>query len=293
MSHRSLVAGVSLALSIATTATAGDGHQHAGDVIIGKTVAGQIIIEFDADEALPLVPVDGPLLFGCAHDDPGFESLEEDEPKEGIFVLPPGADIRLEIVSITPGLVIYSPGFAQTLDSAGEQMTLGPPPIHLHATFHFDSNHPQFDPLATPTLTFILIDDAGLCTDSEEITLAFQCAAPGACCLPDGECEEGEFEALCEEEGGAFLGEGSSCTPNACQQLGACCFADGFCEDVFQSECDKEGGVSAGPGTDCASSECHGGFQPIPTTSQWGLIVLALLLGIVAKASFGRRPATA
>ena len=86
--------------------------------------------------------------------------------------------------------------------------------------------------------------------------------------------------------------------------------ASGQCvNDILPATCTAQGGTHAGAGTVCLGDsdgdgidnrcdQCPGVddavFAPgcigkIPTVSQWGLLVLALLLMVVAKVSFGRR----
>lgn len=190
-------------------------HEHAGDFVVGKDAGGTLGSEFAEGEVYPLPPVNGPLLFGCALDDPGFMSLEADEPDEGFFTLPPGAIIVFELVSIDPGLVIHTPGFADTLDTPGDTWVLGSAPFDEHPTWHIDANHPNYDFNATYSATFRLVDTSGECLTSEDITVTLGCAPPGACCLPDGTCEEGEFEDPCGDEGGTFLGADSVCAGSA------------------------------------------------------------------------------
>ncbi|MHC5004667.1 MAG: hypothetical protein ACYTJ0_16255, partial [Planctomycetota bacterium] len=54
----------------------------------------------------------------------------------------------------------------------------------------------------------------------------------GACCLPNGTCEDvlaSGAQATCEGMGGVFQGEGSTCAEleAACPKPGACCLPDG------------------------------------------------------------------
>jgi hypothetical protein len=125
------------------------GHQHEGDVIIGFRLgvndANQLALELEADHATELPPVDG-ILAGWAGEDPGFESLEEDEPDEGFYALIPGAEIVLDVIGCTSGFKAHTPGFADRLDSPGDQLILGGPPFHVHLEWHIDSSDPGFDP---------------------------------------------------------------------------------------------------------------------------------------------------
>ncbi len=120
--------------------------------------------------------------------------------------------------------------------------------------------------------------------------------ADGACCLPDGTCQEltptvcaamsgafqGDFtlcanvdcpsppgaccfgpdsclnftEDDCGTAGGTWLGAGTECDGFACP-LGACCLPDGSCVDgIPGADCDAQGGVFQGVGSECGSVEC-------------------------------------
>jgi hypothetical protein len=64
------------------------------------------------------------------------------------------------------------------------------------------------------------------------------CGAPvaGACCFADGTCSV-LLQADCLAAGGAYRGDGTSCSPNPCPQLGTCCAGDGACTFVLQANC--------------------------------------------------------
>ena len=93
-------------------------------------------------------------------------------------------------------------------------------------------------------------------------------ACEGACCLDDGRCLEQDVET-CLSFGGMPAPEGGRCEGDT----------DG---DGIVNACDLC------PGVDDAvfAPECEGA---IPTTSQWGLIVLTLLLLAGGKIYFGGR----
>ncbi|MGB0716220.1 MAG: hypothetical protein ACPGXK_10100 [Phycisphaerae bacterium] len=206
---------------MAATVMAGDHdhdheHGHGGDVEVGVNAANAIELEFDADVAAELPPVNGPLLFGCSLDDPGFFAIEEDEPEEGLFAIPAGVEIVFTLVSLDPGLRIFSPGFGTELTSPGDSFSLGAVPFDTHPTWLIDETHPAFDEEGVFSATFNLSAPGGEVDPSENVTMLLGCAHPGACCLPTGECEDGEFEGACEAEGGIFLGEDTTCTENAC-----------------------------------------------------------------------------
>ena len=75
--------------------------------------------------------------------------------------------------------------------------------------------------------------------------------------------------------------------------LGACCDHDTFggCTDTAFADC-QGGKLEWTKGASCATIACV--HNAIPTVSQWGLVVLTLLLLTGAKIYFGRpqaRPA--
>lgn len=118
-------------------------------------------------------------------------------------------------------------------------------------------------------------DDGNECT-SDVCDGTANCTHPinglcGACCLPNGTCNDQVQEGTCESLGGTFIVAGSNCGNDS----------DGDGIDDLCDQC---------PGVDDAvfAPGCVGA---IPTTSQWGLVVLAMLLLIGGKLYFGRRTA--
>jgi hypothetical protein len=151
-----LVAGLIPAVSAGSSAWAGE-HRHADDFEIGVSAGGQLEAVFDEDEAFLLPPVDG-LLQGWAAGDPGFLSVEENEPDKGLFVLDAEADIVLEVLALDPAFKLRDAGFVPI--PPGGQFALGMPPIHIHpGAWHIDSTDPGFMPSQTIWQgTFRLID---------------------------------------------------------------------------------------------------------------------------------------
>ncbi|MCK4343569.1 MAG: hypothetical protein KAY37_17795, partial [Phycisphaerae bacterium] len=75
-------------------------------------------------------------------------------------------------------------------------------------------------------------------------------APTGACCYPDGSCEE-KAESNCE---GVWLGADTDCgPPNPCPQPGACCYPDGSCDVTLEADCT---GDWLGAGTVCVPNPC-------------------------------------
>jgi hypothetical protein len=76
------------------------------------------------------------------------------------------------------------------------------------------------------------------------------------------------------------------------EHTGACCDEDTFggCQVLAESQCNCKKCVFH-KDTPCIDAGCV--HNSIPTVSQWGLLVLTLLLLTGAKIYFGRRPAKA
>jgi hypothetical protein len=109
--------------------------------------------------------------------------------------------------------------------------------------------------------------DSGNCTgtgqpfkpgcDHDEY-LIFRLAIPlGGCCLPDDECQN-TSEAVCEELGGFYEGDGEFCEiDTTCVEettIGACCIG-GTCYDLETDKCADENGIWFGPGSTCDDEE--------------------------------------
>lgn len=163
----------SICLACPTMTRAGDDHDHA-DIIVARTLAGQLAIEFDAKMPIALPPASG-LITGWAADDPGFMSLMKDEKDEGLFVPSPMSIVVLELISVDPGLKLWRPGFSGVLANPGDQWIIGSPDFDAHAIFHIDANDPAFDPdVSEYFLSFRLLDSGTTgYSASDEITLSF------------------------------------------------------------------------------------------------------------------------
>ena len=134
-----------------------------------------------------------------------------------------------------------------------------------------------------------------------------QCLGTAACCFPDGSCEY--LDALCCENRG-----GTPYTGELCGDLQGCCIPDAgtclaACVNTAELCCIGEfGGTPMGSGTACGTDSdadgiddlcdvcsgvndhdfCPGCNSAIPTVSEWGLVILTLLLLVAGKVYFGR-----
>ncbi len=106
--------------------------------------------------------------------------------------------------------------------------------------------------------------------------------------------------------------DGSECTDDACDGVGvvcghtdnglcgACCQTDDTCADeMLQETCTSQGGTFAGASTQCQGDSDGDGVDDlcgpgpsIPTVSQWGIVIMVLLILTVGKISFSRRHST-
>lgn len=178
------------------------------------------------------------------------------------------------------------------------------------------------------TVTFTATDDCGNSAQcSTEVKVAgAACCNPQACCLPNGTCVN-LLASQCLAQGGTPQGIGSACTaPRACCLSGVCQTLDPLC-------CVQAGGLPLAPGAACqgdpdgdgvdgvcgdacpqnpdllAPEACCPNQTPsclnqdcddvdcdnliIPTVSEWGLVILTLLLLVAARLAFGDRRRTA
>jgi hypothetical protein len=116
--------------------------------------------------------------------------------------------------------------------------------------------------------------------------------AVGGCCDGlTGVCTDGVLAAACVCQQCTWS-KGMSCSAMQCVAAqGACCDSDdGSCTSTTMAQCNCEKCVWT-KGAACGEVECRANFTPIPTVSEWGLAILALLLLTGAKIYFGRRQA--
>jgi hypothetical protein len=81
---------------------------------------------------------------------------------------------------------------------------------------------------------------------------------PGACCQETGDCTPDLLPTDCAMIGGTWLGSGTTCEPNPCEQppVGACC-TETSCSEVDVFDCGNLGGTWLGADTTCGD-DCDG-----------------------------------
>lgn len=121
--------------------------QHDDDFVIGVTGSGMLAVEGHFDEAHLLPEFSDNGIFGWFGSQPGFASLDHDEPDEDFFMLAAGVDVHFELIATDPAFKVYTHNF--DLLTPGDTFSLGGPDIHRHAFWHIDSNDPAFDPNQT------------------------------------------------------------------------------------------------------------------------------------------------
>lgn len=103
---------------------------------------------------------------------------------------------------------------------------------------------------------------------------------PYACCFGDNTCQDIDSNQ-CIAQGGipqglALCGGTEACCGSA---PGSCYMADRIC-------CLANGDTPQGPGSTCASNPCG---TPVPTVSEWSLIIMTVLAFTAGTILFSRR----
>ncbi len=160
--------------------------QHEGDVIVGRTAAGQLKIGgFIPDLNIVVLPPTDPKspFNGWSDVEPGFDHLVTSEPQSDWFILQAGAQIRLEVVAVDPAFKAVDTSF-NVLDQPGQQTLLGGATLHNHVIWLIDADDPAYDPARTLwRATFKLVDTGSTgYAESDPFTFYFanlDCARDG------------------------------------------------------------------------------------------------------------------
>jgi len=154
-----------------------------GENIFGSTEAGRGALTVDA---VPVVEVPFSTCLGSTEEDcaggtalyvatdPGFDSTEEDEPEEPLFVLEAGTAVTLEIIEIDQGITLKFDNTRLTEPHA--MIVLGTTPVHRDLEWQLglpgglvEERH----------VTFKLTTTSGRYTESEEVTVTLQPTSEG------------------------------------------------------------------------------------------------------------------
>ncbi|MCW5891332.1 MAG: hypothetical protein KIT14_12380 [bacterium] len=183
--HRStaLLGALTLAGALVATARADEEHHHV-DWNIASTApsGGQLAVDWNfatvvgVDYDATLTGVLPPGFTGYSGTDPGFASIADDEIDEGLYRLPAGTTVTLEITAIDAGSVsiFFASPSPATLSAVGQTHVLGtqdaPPPgdLHHHGEMRLILSLPVDQP-GTGTFSFRLA--APGFTPSEEYTV--------------------------------------------------------------------------------------------------------------------------
>lgn len=152
---------------------------------------GQLQVEFNFDAVEPIASfiTDGGAngdFTGWFSDEPGFANFEEDEPDEGLFVVPDGTVVGFELVSIDPAFRVYDPFFDAALNPSdtfilGDVQRDGGGTVISgfddHPFWAVDSEDPSFDEnVFDYTVSFRLFDarnDGNAIAPTDVITVQF------------------------------------------------------------------------------------------------------------------------
>lgn len=149
--------------------------QHVGDVVVGRTLAGQLRIGgFLPDENIVVLPAVSGLFNGWSDNNPGFDRLVTSEPENDFYTMQSGVQVRIEVVGVDPAFQAIT-STLQVIESPGQRALLGGSGLHTHLTWLVNSNHAMFDPVKVLwRATFKLVDTGSTAyTESEPFTFYF------------------------------------------------------------------------------------------------------------------------
>jgi hypothetical protein len=137
--------------------------QHLGDVWVGRSASNQIAISprgFIPDlNYHTLLPVSG-LLHGWTDADPGLDHITAADPNNNLFPLQAGTSVWLQIVAVDAAFRLIDSAF-NILDAPGQSTYLGGYNLHVHNTWHINSDDPAYDPAQCVWHITVFLRDAG------------------------------------------------------------------------------------------------------------------------------------
>jgi len=168
--------GSIVVLATATNARAGgEGHSDWEVAQDGSALHTLLILGdpkiLGGEERIELLPGEGNFDGLFVNQEPGWESIEADEPPDA-FMLLPGSNPSLKRISFDAGFGMYDPfSGLPILESNGSTFAFGAAP---DGHFHLDLIYAGNGPIGTLySATFQLVDPSGLQSDSAPFTLGF------------------------------------------------------------------------------------------------------------------------
>lgn len=168
--HR-LILILSFAAALTPATTWADGEEL--DVEVGVTPGGQLAFPAFGFGVVSLDAIDAgnPFgLIGYAGQDPGWAA--EGAP-EGLLALADGADVYVQVLSLSPALRMLDPNAGLVDIPAGSSWRLGGPEFDGHPVWLIDRTHPEYDPDAGPWVVTWRLVDQGATQYSPSETGAF------------------------------------------------------------------------------------------------------------------------
>jgi hypothetical protein len=130
-----------LAILVVCCAGASATRGHVTEIIIGRDAAGRLKVEVHGHSPIELNPTVFPNTVGWAEGEPGFETLQVDQPGEDFFVPASTANLAFTLISTDPGVrVLNNTGSAPLLP--GQTYPLGPPFFDIHPFFNITGGVP-------------------------------------------------------------------------------------------------------------------------------------------------------
>lgn len=185
--------------------------QHAGDVWVGRSAAGQVKLSplgFTPERNYASLGWSAGLP-GWTNNSPGFDRITNPEPPNDVYVLHPGCAIWLELVAADPAFKLID-GDWEIIDQPGETTFLGGSTLHVHNTWWIDRQDPGYDAdQCVWRSTWRLHDTGGTAyTPSETFTFNFANVPWGPRRVPpvyaagdfepDGDVDVTDFAAIAE-----------------------------------------------------------------------------------------------
>jgi len=183
--------------------------QHAGDVFVGRSLAGQLkigpvgsggFVPEDNIVVLPAVSNPPGLFNGWSDNNPGFDRLVVNQPALDLYILQSGVQVRLELIQCDPAFKAITASFA-VIDVPGERALLGGSSLHTHLTWLIDSDDPNFDPQKTLWRATYKLVDTGTTGYSDSAPFTFYFASVDctrADCNADGMKDARDIQAFIE-----------------------------------------------------------------------------------------------